>query len=242
MTVPKLSTKHPKFQQLSSMSLADVHSLLISTLTEEFGDNIRIFSNQAAKALPYTSTQKYITDPNKYFPRLFTAYATKHNSDTPIPTSSIQTHRLQNYEKIIVHKINTSIPFSTIIRHPEITNLMNTYKIHLTNYAWNEDKISISSLGWLLNIHPLYQKQENAQESLREQIKTKLGSQTKIPKFKLVFSKPSITRWQKFPFYKSLFNSGPIERQRQNDPPSHQNLFSIKHFYILSNEIASGKF
>jgi len=198
ITLPKIDKKLPSSSPTTTLTLAETHALLISTLIEEFGEDIRIYSNQAFKALAYTTTQKYLADPNKYFPRLFNAHATKHNSESPTLTSSIPSHLLPLYKKTIIHKIDTTLPFSTIIRHPDIIHLINTYKIQISNFAWNEEDISITSLGWILHSLPTHQRQDYAQETLRQQIKSSLGPNTKIPKFRLVFSKPSIVVNKKF--------------------------------------------
>jgi len=190
LTFPK-QKKSTQFDH-NKLSIPDLHTLFLNALSDKFSDNIKIYANTTSKPLSLPNKQNLFNKPSKHHQQLYHIHLRKHSKAPSIPANQVPNHLQRHYTNFIIHKIDSSIPFSTIIQHPAITSLMNTHHFFLSKHTWLETETEITSLGWLLHTHPHYQSPDAVKESTSELICHTLGNSTNIPKFQVVFSKPSI--------------------------------------------------
>jgi len=187
---PKTATNNT--EDSPSFTIPELHSLFLSTICEEFPEAIRIYSNKSTKPISLPSKQNFFTKPDKYHSQLFNTYAIKHTKASPTPITQVPSHLLPTCQTFLIHRIDSTIPFSTIIQNHEVSSLMKHHKFFVSKYAWDEMVIDITSLGWILYSHPIHQSPDHIQTEITDQLRASLRKTTKIPNFFLVFSKPSI--------------------------------------------------
>ena len=99
----------------------------------------------------------------------------------------------------IIHRIQTNESLTTIRNIPQVQSILRENNCYMTEHHWTETEWDTVTIGFVTNIDPGFYNNQQAQSKFHSILKTEYEGtalsrhKVKIPKFRMIFTSPSIT-------------------------------------------------
>ena len=193
MTSKVLKFRFSPTQQKQQVPPSIIHTHWMHAVQEAFGEEVEIINNrnQKVESINLIHWSNPLTHKKQF--------------KTYQKTTGRDQRRKTTY--YILHRIQTNESLKTIRNIPQVQKILRDNNCYVTEHHWTETDWDTVSIGFVTNIDPGFYNSEQAQARFHKILKDKYNAtgalsrtKTKIPKFKMIFSSPSI-------------NSGPQQRR-----------------------------
>ena len=189
---PGMTSKMIKFRfspptnQKQQVAPSLIHTHWMHPVQETFGDDVEIINNRNQKVETINLLQW--SNPLNH-KKQFKTYQKTTGRDCCC--------RVIYY---IIHRIQTNESLSTIRNIPQIQQILRDNNCYMSEHQWTETEWDTVSIGFVTNLDPGFYNNQQAEAKFHSSLKTQFDNtaalgrhKVKIPKFKMIFSSPSIT-------------------------------------------------
>ena len=174
----------PATNRNDQVAPALIHMHILSSIQEAYGDEIDILDNNN-KILPKI-------DPIRCTTLQHSRHFVTHNYNPSNNTPTDNQHRVKSSSAFIIHRIRTNAKLGDIKRTQRVRRLLEEHSCFLDIHRWSETVWNTAQIGFMLGYDPKFYDDTQATHKFMNDLKSKLPSNVRIPKFRLANCSPQL--------------------------------------------------